>query len=223
MLNRMTVGLVGSLAKSYRMVGGFVGLGSTFLCRLRFSLTIGLFWGFLCLTHHQGIGQAFYVFWLCSVMAYLGRLIGHSPYMGVASLRNALMMALIGFGRLSLIMLPYAVLNWWDVFALLTDPLAALDVLSFSWTRMAVGLFGVMEGVAYYVGNKYLDRQDSGIYFRGDAHQWRINAEPYTIHDGNADPSEVLECAAIGGSEWGELLTGIGSYQIPYMLLLVML
>lgn len=210
------------LAIAYRMVGGFIGTGSTFLSRLRFCLTIGLFWAFLCLTHHQGLGQAFYVLWLCSVMAYVGRMISHSKYMGVASLHNALMMAVIGFGRLAMIMLPYAVLNWWDVFANLTHPLAAWDVLSFSWARFAVALFGVLEGVAYFIGNKYLDQKDSGIYFRNTPHQWRINAAPYTIHDGNADPSEVLDCAAVGGSEWGELLTGVGSYQLPYMLLLVL-
>jgi hypothetical protein len=160
----------------YRMVGGFVGTGSTFLARLRWSLTIASYMLLLSIVHHQGYAPGFIVFAGSAIGAYLGRLIPHARFQATASLFNSLGMAAVNVARLALILVPYI---YYDV------------------TRLILAGFGLLAGVAYYVGNKYLAGKDSGIYYKTDVF-------------------------AKGGSEWGEVLCGLLVYELMFITALVM-
>lgn len=208
------------LAIYYRMVGGFIGTGSTFQARLRWAITIGLYMGFATLVHRQPIQQVCCVTLLCGLGGFLGRLIPHAMFQWPASILNSLGMALVGLVRAALVVVPYAV-GWWP------------SMLSGEWMgmitiRFYLIAFGALAGIAYYVGIKYLNGKDSGIYFRAKHSQWRTNSLPSDGHQisinlPNTLPEDnVLDEAAIGGSEWGELLTGWWCWQLMYVAALVM-
>lgn len=202
------------LTLNYRMVGGFLGTGSTFLARMRFCSIMAGYMALACLVHHQGWAQTGIVLPLCFFGAYLGRLIPQTPWMGEASLRNAALFAVIGLARWALIVAPYSVMNWVDVFQ---NP----ELIDVNMTRLAVSLFGLMTGLCYFIGNKWLENVDSGIYFRNKHSQWRIGM-PVEGQPPCISPDWALDQAAGGGTEWGELLTGFMSYEVPYFLLLVL-
>jgi hypothetical protein len=193
----------------YRMVGGFIGTGSTTLGRLRWALTMGAYMALVSLVHHEGWAQTLIVWAACSVMAFLGRLISHSRFQATASFGNSLGMTLVNLLRMLLILAPYAVADW-------------LNLAGFDYWRLFGAVFCVMSGVGYYVGNKYLNGKDCGIYFRNNHSQWRINPQTIVPTSVPLDPACILDQAAVGGSEWGELITGFG-YQAMFIMTLVML
>lgn len=186
----------------YRMVGGFIGLGPnhTFECRIRFAIGVGVYMAFLAAVKQFPLIEICDVFFSTILLAYAGRLIAHSEYQSVASFKNGLMMGLIGTVRLALILTPYALLY------------------QLNWFALSISLMGLFQGFAYYSGLKYLDGADSGIYYRNYASQ-------YQIHRGvklpDEDPASFLDQGAVGGGEWGELLTGIFVYDLPYKILLL--
>lgn len=186
------------LAIYYRMVGGFVGLGPnmTTWCRLRWAVTIGLYMAFAALVHHEGNMQVLLTLSGCTIGAFLGRLIPHARFQATAGLANSLGMAAVNLARLALIVVPYAY---------------------FDARRMLLVGFGALAGIAYYVGNKYLHGKDSGIYYRARSQQWRVSVAGV----GQALPGEALDQCAIGGSEWGELLTGWLVYELMFVVALV--
>ena len=191
------------LAIFYRMVGGFVGFGtstwSTFWCRLRWALTLGAYMAFAAIVHHQPALEVLEVFLGVSVTAYLGRLIPHGLFEASASLKNSLGMAVVNVLRLSLILAPYAY---------------------FEPSRIVLVVCGLNAGVAYYIGWKWLNNRDIGIYFRNTNQQCHISQLPYLISS-PVNPEQVLDQAAVGGGEWGEVLTGFMVYQTMYLLALV--
>lgn len=184
------------LAICYRMVGGFVGLSSTSLARLRWSITIAIYMMFAAAVHGDGIVALAAIFFSVLTGAYIGRLIPHARFQNGASLYNALGMALIGLARVTLILLPYA-------------------VYGHPWAGVVASI-GILQGAAYYAGWKWLDGRDSGIYFRNKPEENRI---PETFPAGSS-PVYLDQCAVSGG-EWGELLTGF-VYQAMYLIILVM-
>lgn len=194
------------LAIWYRSVGGFMGLGSTTLARVRWSCVMGAYMGFASLVHHEGIPQAALVLVGSAFGTFLGRLIGHSEFQATASLKNSLGMALVNMVRLLLIVFPYTMTNW-------------LNMSGFQPWRFTLVLFGIGAGIAYYIGNKYLAGKDSGIYFRNTKTQWAISIPPSGVP---INPPNSLDQAAIGGAEWGELLTGELVYQLMFVTALVM-
>lgn len=195
------------LAIYYRMVGGFIGTGSTTLGRLRWAVTMAFYMMLVSLVHHEGWAQALIVLVTCTFTTFLGRLIGHSRFQASASLGNSLGMGVVNLLRVMLIVAPYSVGNW-------------THLSDFHQERLALGLFGLLSGAAYYVGNKWLNGKDSGIYFRNTPKQWRIN--PQTDIATIPNPSNILDQAAVDGSEWGELLTGLLCYQAMFVCALVM-
>jgi|GEM_PF-4476416 len=200
------------LAIYARMVGGFIGTGSTTLGRLRWALTIGCYMAFVSVVHHQQWVATASIFVLCALGTFLGRLIPHAAFQATASLFNSLGMAAVNATRVFLIVVPYAVINWNTVYS---DPFA----VRFDLDRLLLALLGIMAGVAYYVGNKWLDNLDSGIYFRNTHSQWRIADTGIAV---GIDPSLILDQAAVAGSEWGELLTGWFVYELMFITALVL-
>lgn len=201
------------LAIYYRMVGGFVGLPNTFLARLRWSIIMGCYMFLLSLVHHEGYAQGLIVLTGGALGTFLGRMIPHARFQATAGLKNSLGMAAVSVVRLSLILVPYIV---------------ELDGVHL-WRCLLIG-FGGFSGVAYYVGNKYLDGLDSGIYYRNEHTQYRISVtNPVFVAPPNSLPAPIsndspkaLNQAAVGGNEWGELLTGFLSYQLMFVFALVM-
>lgn len=192
------------LAILYRMVGGFIGLDNTCITRLRWAIPMGAFMAYASIVHHEETGRSVAVFVLCTVMAYLGRLIPHAAFQASASIYNSLCMAAIGMARLALIVAPYATADW---------------------HRMGLVVFGAFQGLAYYIGWTYLHNLDSGIYFRNTRAQWHIKPyfyDPVFPASAIPNPAECLDQAAVSGAEWGELLTGMLVYQLMYIVMLVM-
>lgn len=185
------------LAIWYRTAGGFLGLGSTFLCRLRWAIIMAVYMVVLAVSHHMEWWQVLVVAVGSTVGAFFGRLIPHARFQATASLGNSLGMAVVNVLRLALIVAPYAF---------------------FEPIRACLVAFGVLAGVAYYVGWKYLDGRDSGIYYRNNHKQWRISCDGV----GTVVPGEGLDQAAVGGSEWGELLTGFLTYELMFICALVL-
>ena len=184
----------------YRMVGGFIGLGPsmTFLTRVRWAVPMG------CLLSYAGIvrflepWQVLVVLVGTCLTAYLGRLIPHARFQATASLKNSLGMSAVGVARMALLMAPMGY---------------------FQPQVMVLSAFGLFQGVAYYLGWTKLHGKDSGIYFRNKTTQWRIADNTTSVL---SDPNDILDQAAVGGSEWGELLTGLLVYELAYIALLVM-
>lgn len=198
------------LAIYYRMVGGFIGLGPnrTQETRLRWAVTIACYMAFAALVHRESIPTILMVYLLVFAGGFLGRLIPHAVWQGQAILKNALVMALIGFVRISLIVAPYMVTDYFHPHV--------------QYWRGLLCLFGLFQGAAYYIGNKYFDGKDAGFYFRTRSEQWRIRQMPvYPQVDMNV--STELDQGALGGSEWGELLTGWLAYQLMFISALVLL
>jgi hypothetical protein len=108
--------------------------------------------------------------------------------------------------RMLLIVAPYCV----------TD-LAHFD--GFALWRFLLVVFCVVSGIGYYVGNRWLNGKDCGIYFRNTHAQWRIADN--TGIGVMIDPTIILDQCAVGGSEWGELITGYG-YELMFLTALVM-
>lgn len=165
----------------YRMVGGFIGTGSTFKARLIWSLAAGLYMGFAAVVQEMWVGEVILVALTSAVLAYLGRLIPHARFQGEASIKNTLGMSLIGFVRMAMLVTPIALVKF---------PLAQ------------AAYTGLFSGVAYFIGWKFLHNVDSGFYFH---HK-----------DGRKD------IFALGGSEWGEVLTGLLVYQLGFTVLLLL-
>lgn len=212
-----------TLAISARMVGGFVGTGHTFEARARWALTMGSFMAFATAVHHQGWWAALIVFILSTIGTYLGRLIGHSPFQNGIAWWQTLGMCAVGVARLALILMPYAVMNWAGFVEapvlFITHPLVMFDLNLWRVGMIACGLW---MGVAYRVGIP-LDGQDCGIYYRRTADQWRIaSASPEMLVAIPNDNPEALDQCAVGGTEWGELLTGWMVYDLPYVAMLLM-
>ncbi len=191
------------LAIHYRMVGGFVGLGSTALARLRWAVTIGAYMAFCSLVHHEGWLQCLIVFAGCSLGGFLGRLIPHARFQANTSVVNFCGMAAVNIVRLALIVFPYA-------FAV------------GSWYALWTVFFGIGAGIAYTVGWKYLDGKDIGIYYRGKMQQYYVAILPPGMPSADPNPSTKLDRCAVYGSEWGECLTGLLVYQLMFLAALVM-
>lgn len=197
------------LAIFYRMAGGFVGMGSTTLTRVRWAMTMGLYMAFVSMVHGEGPMRWMMVFIAVFIGAFVGRLIPHAKFQSVASIPNSIGMTIVQALRLALIVVPYAVTNWVG--------------FGYSVERLMVIGLAVGSGIAYYVGNKYLDGEDFGIYYRASLKEWRISSYGITtLAQTPAAPAECLDQCAVGGTEWGELLTGFLCYQAMYMLLLVL-
>lgn len=213
----------------YRMVGGFIGLGpnKTTECRLRFALGVALYMAFAAAIHHAELFHITAIFITTFAAAFLGRLIGHSPFQSGTAWWQILGMSWIGLARLSMIIFPYAFLLHGSAIWLDTQ-------------IISVALFGLLQGPAYYFGWQ-LDGRDSGIYFRNAPQQWRIKTTAgvpinlvtalpmgvtLAVSSGevpsiDAEPG-FLDQGAVGGGEWGELFTGIFAYNLPYLVLLVL-
>lgn len=198
------------LAIYYRMVGGFVGTGNTQVARMRWAFAMACYMTLVALVHHLPWLSCGIVFGGTLIGTFLGRLISHSRFQATASFGNSLGMAVVNILRLALIVAPYAFVS--------------------NWLNGGLVLFGAMSGVAYYIGNKYLNGKDSGIYFRNTHEQWHISVPPsqtgevFTISMPGTTPEQnILDQAAVGGSEWGELLTGFLVYQLMYVAALVLL
>lgn len=195
------------LAIWYRCVGGFIGTGSTTLARLRWSLTMACYMTLVSLVHHEGWVQALIILAATTLTTFVGRLISHSRFQATASFGNSLGMTVVTLLRMVLILAPYAIVNW-------------LDLSGFDYWRFLAAVFCVMSGVGYYVGWKWLNGKDSGIYFRNTHRQWRIG-DVVAITVPVSNPAYMLDQAAVSGSEWGELITGFG-YQCMFVSALVM-
>ena len=200
------------LAISYRMVGGFIGTGQTQIGRLRWAATMALYMAFASVVHHQPWLVTGFVFAACFVGTFLGRLIPHGVFQATASLWNSLGMAAVNIVRVALIVAPYA-LTFHD------------GKVWMSVDRMSLSALGVLGGVAYYIGNKWLNDVDSGIYFRTTHLQWRIGKNPSQCPSpaGYPDPmtAGILDQCAVGGSEWGELLEGWMVYELLFLVALI--
>ena len=166
----------------YRTVGGFMHMNGTFLCRLRFSLFIGLCLGYAAAVHHLPFYQSVLVFGMTTFAAFLGRIIPHSFFQDGGQWTDFFGMALVGFVRLALILAP---LSWFYASALAVLP------------------FGFLQGLAYFIGTKFLNEKDSGFYYADPTHN---NGE--------------LQIFAKGGSGWGEVLTGALVYEFSFLVLL---
>ena len=196
-----------SLATYYRMVGGVVGTGSTILARLRFALTMALYMAFLCCTHHDDMLTLLVVLAGCFVTTFAGRLIPHSKFEGMASIGNSIAMTVINAVRLGLIVAPY-------LFAeLFTQG-------QFHLLRVLPVAFAVFSGIGYYAGWKWLNGKDMGLYWRDSHTQYQISVPPAPMPVAVGDTTRLNECA-VGGSEWGEVITGLG-YQLFFVALLVL-
>lgn len=191
----------------YRMVGGFIGLGSTTLTRVRWALAIAIYMTFVSMVHHESPLRWLLVFVGVFAGGFVGRLIPHSAFQSVVSIKNSIAMMIIEAIRLALIVVPYAFTDWIG--------------FEYSLERLLVIALAVGAGVAYYIGNKYLDGKDYGAYYRAQHAQWAIGNQPA----GTSVPvpaNAVLDQCAVGGTEWAELLTGFVCYQVLYMALLVL-
>lgn len=195
------------LALYYRMVGGFVGLGSTTLTRIRWALTIAVYMTFVSICHAESPLRWLLVFFGVFVGGFVGRLIPHSAFQSVASIKNSIGMTVVEAIRLALIVVPYAVTDWTG--------------FGYTLERLLVIVLAVGAGVAYYVGNKYLAGKDYGVYYRSQPTQWAIANLPVGTSV-PVPPAAVLDQCAVGGTEWGELLTGFFCYQAMYIALLVL-
>src|SRR5580704_18938 len=100
------------LAIYYRMVGGFVGTGSTTVARIRWALAIAIYMAFVSMVHHEGPLRCLLVFIGVFVGGYVGRLIPHGKFQNVASIKNSIAMTIIQAIRLALIVVPYAFTDW---------------------------------------------------------------------------------------------------------------
>lgn len=140
------------LALWYRTVGGFLGTGSTFLARLRWSIVMGCYMGFAALVHHQSIEECILILLGAGIMTYVGRLMPHAKFQGAASLKDTLGMSVIGLLRVTMIVLPYAAI---------TMPFEPNHL----W-RLFLGLFGLLMGPAYYVSWKFLTITQSGLIYQ---------------------------------------------------------
>lgn len=198
------------LAIYYRMVGGFVGLGSTTLTRIRWALTIAVYMTFVSICHAESPLRWLLVFCGVFVGGFVGRLIPHSAFQSVASIKNSIGMTVVEAIRLALIVVPYAFTDWTG--------------FGYTLERLLVIVLAVGAGVAYYVGNKYLAGKDYGVYYRSQHSQFIIADVP-NVAAALAQPvpaGSTLDQCAVGGTEWGELLTGFFCYQAMYMALLVL-
>ena len=164
------------LTVNYRMLGGFVSLGSTFLARARWALVVAGCMALVGLVHKLPFSALAIVFAGTLLTAYLGRLIPHGKYIGAPDIKACACMGLIGVARLILLLAPLA---YYLPFVLYLVP------------------FGFLNGAAYYLGWKYLHEVDSGFYYKD-------------------------QVFAKGGGEWGEVLTGLLAYELPFWVLLVM-
>lgn len=193
------------LAIFYRMAGGFVGLGSTTLTRVRWAFIIAVYMTFVSIVHHEAPLAWLIIFLGTFAAGYVGRLIPHSMFQNTASIGNSIGMSLVTVIRLGLILLPY------------------LEICSvFHSARLLSLTCAIGAGIGYYIGNKYLNGKDCGVYYRASHEKWRISS--YGITTLSQTPPAHTEClnqCAVGGTEWGELITGF-SYQAFYMLLLVL-
>lgn len=189
------------IAVLYRMCGGFVGLGSTTLTRLRWAIPMGLLMAFLVAVHHQSWLDIIAVGVACTITAYAGRLIPHSSFQLSGSLGSALGMAGVGLSRMALLVVPYAIIGW---------PSLTVDLI-----RSSVIVLGVLQGVCYFVGYRWLAAAESGVYWRNTTAQDVIIAPA-------GQPDKQLDHLAWSATEWGELLTGVLVYQLAYAILLVM-
>lgn len=197
------------------MVGGFVSTGHTQIARVRWCVTMGLYMAFLAMTHHEGWGNALVVLLLVTAGTFLGRMIPHGQFESVASLWNSLAMGLITVVRMALIVVPYAVTNWPTV---LGSPLQLANIVEWQPIRLIVIGLGLLAGAAYYAGNAWLDGEDVGLYYRSNKSQWRMRLPK----DTEADKANAMDQCAVGGTEWGELLTGNFVYKLSYMALLLL-
>lgn len=152
------------LAVAYRCRGGFVSLPNTTLARI-------VLWALpvavVCVP----------VSWLwalpCGVMAYLGLLIPHAWAQADTKPIHIAGMAGIGLVRFALILAPLAVFDpWREVFA----------------------LFGLLSGLAYYIGHKWLETKVINLF-----------GKPFTPD----------------GAAWGELGTGF-AYGLGFSGLYIM-
>lgn len=196
------------LAIFYRMAGGFVGMGSTTLTRVRWAMTMGLYMAFVSMVHGEGPMRWMMVFIAVFIGAFVGRLIPHAKFQSVASIPNSIGMTIVQALRLALIVVPYAVTNWVG--------------FGYTFERFLVIGLAVGSGIAYYVGNKYLDGHDFGVYYRGSPQQYYVSLNLPAGISADPNPKTKLEQCAVGGTEWGELLSGFLCYQAMYMLLLVL-
>lgn len=199
------------LAIYYRMAGGFVGFGNkpidTQFARLRWAAAI-TFYMLLCMVVHRDNPLTVVMATpMVFAGAFMGRLIPHAAWQGMTNFKSNLYMSLIGLARVSLVVMPYAVINF-----------IHFDV---SFWRLGLIAFGLLQGTAYYLGNKYLEGKDAGFYYRTKHEQWRIRQVPvYAQVDQNT--ATELDQGALGGSEWGECLTGFMVWQLMYVAALVM-
>lgn len=195
------------LAIYYRMAGGFVGMNSTTLTRIRWAFTIACYMTFVALVHHEAPIVLLLVAMFTFIAGYAGRLIPHAVFQAQASFWDSLGMTVVTASRMLLIILPYMIFS-------------ALDG-AFHMERFVVCVFALFSGVGYYVGWKFLNAQDFGVYYRGNEQQYYVSLNLPAGFSADPNPKTKLEQCAVGGSEWGELITGFG-YQALYMALLVM-
>jgi hypothetical protein len=138
----------------HRMVGGFIGTGSTVKARLIWSLSCGLMFGFAACVHHMSLLCVVAITFMTPFAAYLGRLIPHSEFQGAPfDWEKFFGMSFICATRLLLLLLPTAI---FEPSALWLVPL------------------GIGGGVAYWIGWRFLDGSDSGFYYRHNAEQMTI-------------------------------------------------
>lgn len=125
--DKMRYLLIPIFAFLYRCRGGFLPLHHTQLARLVYWTAPTAAWASFI---NPSMG------WLCGVMAFFGLLIPHAEYQNDASAKSVAGMAVIGVARLALILLPLCYFN---------------PFLGF------IVPIGALQGLAYYIGYKFLD------------------------------------------------------------------
>jgi hypothetical protein len=138
----MQYALIPLMAFFYRCRGGFLPLPNTQLARLAFWAAPVSLIG-LCISFPFGL--------ICGATAFAGLLIPHARFQATASLHDCVGMALVGFTRLTLILLPLAFINPW------------LCVL------MPIGL---LQGGAEYIGWTFLNGRKISTFAQGGS-EWQ--------------------------------------------------
>jgi hypothetical protein len=144
-------------ALGYRSRGGFLPLGSTQLARIVYwGLPVGAAMAYICTMY--GVPAWYGI--ACGILAWAGCCIPHAKWMASDKLSDVGMMALIGVAHMLLMILPLVLFH----------------------PRVAVFIpLGELEGIAYYLGWRFLAGHSLSLFGRA---------------------------FAFDGAEWGEALTG---------------
>ena len=182
------------IAVLYRTVGGFMSTGGTFTARVRWSLWLALFLSFGALAHGHGAIACAIVFAGTALGTFLGRMIPHGFAFATRGWKLVGYMGSITFAR---VVLAFTTLAYFMPETLMLMPL------------------GLLSGLCYLIGERFLKGKDSGFYF--------FDAAPTMKHSELAgvwqmESRSEPQVMAKGETEWGECLTGLVCYELPFWL-----